>query len=111
MRASLLADTHAAQPGGKHLQWAAHEHAILALDWGTGNIVTGAKNAVNIFITISITITIIVTTPAGAEDCRFKVWDPHGRLVHCSQVHVARHTSHGTRHTSHLTRLSPSNTP
>ena len=22
---------------------------------------------------------------AGGEDCRFKVWDAHGRLLHCSQ--------------------------
>jgi len=49
------------QPAGKHVQWSAHEHSILCMDWGVGNLIT------------------------GGEDCRFKVWDAHGRLLHCSQ--------------------------
>lgn len=53
------------QPSAKVIQWKAHEGVILKVDW----------NSVNDLII------------SGGEDCKYKVWDSFGRLLHTSPPH------------------------
>ncbi|RVE64929.1 hypothetical protein OJAV_G00130660 [Oryzias javanicus] len=53
------------QPSAKVMQWKAHDGIILKVDW----------NSVNSLIL------------SGGEDCKYKVWDSFGRLLHSSSPH------------------------
>ncbi|XP_070399693.1 intraflagellar transport protein 80 homolog isoform X2 [Nothobranchius furzeri] len=53
------------QPSAKVTQWKAHDGIILKVDW----------NSVSDLIL------------SGGEDCKFKVWDSFGRLLHSSACH------------------------
>lgn len=53
------------QPSSKVRQWKAHDGVILKVDW----------NSVNDLII------------SGGEDCKYKVWDSFGRLLHMSSPH------------------------
>lgn len=53
------------QPSAKVIQWKAHDGVILKVDW----------NSVNDMII------------SGGEDCKYKVWDCFGRLLHMSSPH------------------------
>uniref|UniRef100_A0A1A7YHY2 Intraflagellar transport 80 homolog n=1 Tax=Iconisemion striatum TaxID=60296 RepID=A0A1A7YHY2_9TELE len=53
------------QPSAKITQWKAHDGIILKVDW----------NSVSDLIL------------SGGEDCKFKVWDSYGRLLHSSACH------------------------
>ncbi|KAM4566832.1 intraflagellar transport protein 80 homolog [Odontesthes bonariensis] len=53
------------QPSAKVLQWKAHDGLVLKVDW----------NSVNDLIL------------SGGEDCKYKVWDSFGRLLHLSSSH------------------------
>ncbi|XP_063349936.1 intraflagellar transport protein 80 homolog isoform X1 [Pelmatolapia mariae] len=53
------------QPSAKIIQWKAHDGVILKVDW----------NSVNDLIL------------SGGEDCKYKVWDSFGHLLHCSLSH------------------------
>ncbi|XP_041850740.1 intraflagellar transport protein 80 homolog [Melanotaenia boesemani] len=53
------------QPSAKVLQWKAHDGLVLKVDW----------NSVNDLIL------------SGGEDCKYKVWDSFGRLLHVSSSH------------------------
>lgn len=53
------------QPSAKVIQWKAHDGVVLKVDW----------NSVNDFIL------------SGGEDCKYKVWDSFGRLLHSSSPH------------------------
>uniref|UniRef100_A0A1A8JRP5 Intraflagellar transport 80 homolog n=1 Tax=Nothobranchius kuhntae TaxID=321403 RepID=A0A1A8JRP5_NOTKU len=53
------------QPSAKITQWKAHDGIILKVDW----------NSVSDLIL------------SGGEDCKFKVWDSFGRLLHSSACH------------------------
>ncbi|XP_030599501.1 intraflagellar transport protein 80 homolog [Archocentrus centrarchus] len=50
------------QPSAKVIQWKAHDGVVLKVDW----------NSVNDLIL------------SGGEDCKYKVWDSFGRLLHSS---------------------------
>uniref|UniRef100_A0A3B3I0V8 Intraflagellar transport 80 homolog (Chlamydomonas) n=1 Tax=Oryzias latipes TaxID=8090 RepID=A0A3B3I0V8_ORYLA len=53
------------QPSAKVMQWKAHDGLVLKVDW----------NSVNSLIL------------SGGEDCKYKVWDSFGRLLHSSSPH------------------------
>uniref|UniRef100_A0A672GGX2 Uncharacterized protein n=1 Tax=Salarias fasciatus TaxID=181472 RepID=A0A672GGX2_SALFA len=53
------------QPSAKVVQWKAHDGVVLKVDW----------NSVNDLIL------------SGGEDCKYKVWDSFGRLLHSSSSH------------------------
>ncbi|XP_069004319.1 intraflagellar transport protein 80 homolog isoform X2 [Embiotoca jacksoni] len=53
------------QPSAKVIQWKAHDGVILKVEW----------NSVNDLIL------------SGGEDCKYKVWDSFGRLLHSSSSH------------------------
>uniref|UniRef100_A0A3Q3BNH0 Intraflagellar transport 80 homolog (Chlamydomonas) n=1 Tax=Kryptolebias marmoratus TaxID=37003 RepID=A0A3Q3BNH0_KRYMA len=53
------------QPSAKVIQWKAHDGLVLKVDW----------NSVNDLIL------------SGGEDCKYKVWDSFGRLLHSSVSH------------------------
>lgn len=53
------------QPSAKVIQWKAHDGVVLKVDW----------NSVNDLIL------------SGGEDCKYKVWDSFGRLLHSSSPH------------------------
>eukprot|EP01063_Lacrimia_lanifica_P000259 TRINITY_DN10127_c0_g2_i1.p1 TRINITY_DN10127_c0_g2~~TRINITY_DN10127_c0_g2_i1.p1 ORF type:complete len:778 (+),score=341.25 TRINITY_DN10127_c0_g2_i1:60-2393(+) len=52
------------QPSNKHLSWVAHASPVLSVDWSpVSNLIV-----------------------SGAEDGKFKVWDPYGRQTYCCTV-------------------------
>uniref|UniRef100_A0A8C5DF42 Intraflagellar transport 80 homolog (Chlamydomonas) n=1 Tax=Gouania willdenowi TaxID=441366 RepID=A0A8C5DF42_GOUWI len=53
------------QPSSKVIQWKAHDGVVLKVDW----------NSVNDLIL------------SGGQDCKYKVWDSYGRLLHSSSSH------------------------
>uniref|UniRef100_A0AAQ5Y8Z3 Intraflagellar transport 80 homolog (Chlamydomonas) n=1 Tax=Amphiprion ocellaris TaxID=80972 RepID=A0AAQ5Y8Z3_AMPOC len=53
------------QPSAKVIQWKAHDGVVLKVDW----------NSVHDLIL------------SGGEDCKYKVWDSFGRLLHSSSSH------------------------
>lgn len=53
------------QPSAKVIQWKAHDGVVLKVEW----------NSVNDLIL------------SGGEDCKYKVWDSFGRLLHSSSSH------------------------
>jgi hypothetical protein len=65
-----LYKSHVTQPAGKHVQWSAHEHSILCMDWGVGNLITGMLAYIITNSTV-LTITSSHAFHPGGEDCRF----------------------------------------